>query len=100
MSFLKNAGKVACGFLLGTVGVKALTSIDAKKAYTQVVARAFRCVDEMTKTATIVKENCDDIVADAKEINEDIYEEERKRRIADAKEVIKEAEEAAEAKEA
>ena len=91
MIFGKGIGKVACGFLLGTVGVKMFSSRDAKQVYTTLTARALRCVDEVTKVATKVKENCDDIMADAKEINEAVYEKERQQAIADAKELLNEA---------
>ena len=92
MGMIESAGKVACGFLLGTVGVAVLSSRDAKKVYTLVASRTLRCVDEVTRTVTKFKENCDDIIADAKEMNEEFYEEERKREIRDAKELIKTAE--------
>ena len=82
------------GFLLGTAGVKLLTSADAKKAYTQVTAAALRCADETVRTANLVKESCDDIVAEAKAINERRQALAREREIADAKAVIAQANEA------
>ena len=60
-------GKVACGFALGTAGVKLLSSKDAKKCYTHITAAAYRCKDTCLETYTNIKENCQDISADAKE---------------------------------
>ena len=48
------------------------------------------------ETATTIKENCQDISADAKEINEKRYAKDRAQEIADAKAVL-EREEVAEA---
>ena len=44
------------------------------------------------ETYTNIKENCQDISADAKEINEKRYKEEREKEIADAKALLAEAE--------
>lgn len=82
------------GFLLGTAGVKVLSSRDAKTAYTHVTAAVMRGVDDVVKTATIIKENCDDIGAAAKVINERRYAEARQREIEDAKALLAEVEEA------
>ena len=43
---------------------------DAKKLYTQCTAAVLRMKDQVMKTATSLQENCGDILADAKEINE------------------------------
>ena len=48
-------GLFAAGVLFGTAGIKLLSSKDAKKVYTHV---------------TTIRENCGDILADAKAINE------------------------------
>jgi len=56
-------GKVACGFVIGTAGVKLLSSKDAKKCYTHVTAAAYRCKDSVMETYTNIKENCQDIDA-------------------------------------
>ena len=80
----------AAGVLAGTAGIKILTSKDAKKAYTHATAAVLRGKDCVVKTYTTAKENCGDILADAKAINEERA----------AKEVIEdEAQEAAEADE-
>lgn len=59
------------GTLFGSVGLKLLTSKDAKKAYTHVVAAGLRVKDCAMETATTVQENAADILADAKQINMD-----------------------------
>ena len=58
------------GLLLGTAGIKILTSKDAKKAYTHVTAAGLRMKDCVLENVTRAQECCDDILADAKEINE------------------------------
>jgi hypothetical protein len=85
-------GKVACGFVIGTAGVKLLSSKDAKKCYTHVTAAAYRCKDSVMETYTNIKENCQDIDADAKAINEERYAKQREEEIADAKAVLEKAE--------
>lgn len=60
----------AGGALFGSAGVKLLTSKDAKKAYTHATAAALRVKDCVMETATQLQENCGDILADAKDINE------------------------------
>ncbi len=64
-------GLFAAGLLVGTAGVKVLTSKDAKKAYTHATAAVLRGKDSVMKTYTTAKENCSDILADAKAINEE-----------------------------
>ena len=58
------------GVLAGTAGVSILASEDAKKVYVQGTAAALRCKEEVMTTATTLRENCDDIYAQAQEINE------------------------------
>ena len=67
-------GKIACfvaGSLFGTAGLKLLTSKDAKKVYAHTTAAALRVADCAMTAATNVRENMDDILAEAKQINED-----------------------------
>jgi len=66
----KKVGVFASGLLFGTAGIKALSSKDAKKCYTHATALVLRAKDSIMETVTKVRENCDDILADAKEINE------------------------------
>lgn len=58
------------GALFGSAGVKILTSKDAKKVYTHTTAAVLRMKDCVMETVTQIQENCDDILADAKSINE------------------------------
>jgi hypothetical protein len=58
------------GVLFGSAGVKILSSKDAKKAYTHVTAAALRAKDSVMETVTTVQENAADILASAKDINE------------------------------
>lgn len=62
-------GLFAAGLLTGTAGIKVLTSKDAKKVYAQAAAAALRGKDCVMKTYTSARENCADILADAKDIN-------------------------------
>lgn len=68
---LKNLGIFAGGVLFGTAGIKVLSSKDAKKVYTGCTAAALRVKDCVMKTVETVQENAEDILAEAKQINED-----------------------------
>lgn len=66
-------GKIALfvgGTLFGSAGLKLLGSKDAKNVYTHVTAAALRCKDEVMLNIDMIQENCTDILADAKAINE------------------------------
>ena len=81
-------GKIAifvAGSLFGSAGITLLTSKDAKKVYAHTTAAALRVVDYAMTTATTVRENAEDILAEAKQINED-------RAAADAETVVENAE--------
>ena len=67
----KKVGIFFGGFAFGTVGLKALFSKDAKKCYTHVTAAALRVQDYTLKRTETLKENCEYIYEDAKDINED-----------------------------
>lgn len=67
----KSLGVFAGGVLFGTAGVKVLSSKDAKKVYTNCTAAVLRAKDCVMETATTVQENAEDILAEAKQINED-----------------------------
>lgn len=95
MNMWKTARAIGYGVLMGTAGVKVLASSDAKKVYTHITAAFKRGVDEVMKTAMCIKENCQDISADADELNEKRCKEAEAKMIADAKEVLKAAEEKA-----
>ena len=92
---LLNAKFLGYGVLLGTAGIKILTSDDAKKVYTHVTAAVLRGCDEVAKVATELKENCEDIYEDATDINEKRYAEEEARKLAEAKATVAAYEEAA-----
>jgi len=87
----KKLGLFAGGVLFGTAGIAVLKSQDAKKAYTHCTAAVLRGKDCVMKTGTTIRENCDDIYADAMDINEKRYAEEEARQIEDAKRTIEEA---------
>lgn len=66
----EKIGIFAGGVLFGTAGIKALSSKDAKKAYTHTTAAVLRAKECVMTTVDKVQENADDILAEAKEINE------------------------------
>lgn len=70
MNFHKGAALFVGGVLFGSAGFKLLSSKDAKKAYTHMTAAALRVQESVMKTVTSVQENAADILASAKEINE------------------------------
>lgn len=75
------------GTAFGSAGIKLLTSKDAKKAYTHATAAVLRMKDCVMQTVNQAQENCGDILAEAKEINEN--------RAAEAEKAAISAEEAA-----
>lgn len=90
----KKPGLFAAGVAFGTAGIKILTSDDAKKLYTNCTAAVLRAKSCVMKTATSVQENAGDILAEAKQINEDRAAEAEV--VDDYCEVAEETEEAAE----
>lgn len=87
----KKFGAFAGGVLFGTAGLKILSSKDAKKVYTHTTAAVLRAKECVMTTATNLKENAEDILADAKEINEN-------RAAAEEAQVIEDAADTAEEK--
>ncbi len=81
-------GLWACGVLFGTAGISILKSDDAKKVYTHVTAAAKRGGASVMETYTTLKENLDDIAADADDINEERARQKEEREIADAKALL------------
>lgn len=67
----KNVALFAGGVLFGTAGVKLLSSRDAKNVYVKGTAAVLRAKDCLMKTAEAVQENAEDILAEAKQINEE-----------------------------
>ena len=70
MNCYKNLALFAGGILFGSAGVKLLASKDAKKVYTHAAAAALRMKDSVMQNVTCVQENAADILASAKDINE------------------------------
>ena len=70
MNFHKGAALFVGGVLFGSACFKLLSSKDAKKAYTHMTAAALRVQESVMETVTSVQENAADILASAKEINE------------------------------
>lgn len=91
MSALKNVRMITYGFLIGTAGVAILSSKDMKAAYTHITAAAKRGTGSVVKTFTTLKENCEDINADANDINAKRAAAERAQEIADARALVAEA---------
>lgn len=71
MNAYKGLALFAGGVLFGSAGIKLLSSRDAKKAYTHATAAALRMKDSVMETVTTVQENAADVLASAKEINEE-----------------------------
>ena len=65
----KGIGLFLGGVLMGTAGIRILTSDDAKKVYVQGTAAALRGKEGVMTTATNLRENCGDIAAEARELN-------------------------------
>lgn len=61
----KNGLLVGAGFLIGTVGVKALTSKQAKRVYVQGVAKGLQAKNCYENIVEQAKAEVDDIVAEA-----------------------------------
>lgn len=66
-----HAALFAGGLLFGTAGLKLLSSKDAKNVYAHTTAAALRVKDCVMKGVDKVQESAADIVATAKDINEE-----------------------------
>ena len=64
-------GVFALGALFGSEGIKLLSSKDAKKIYAHCTAGVLRAKDAVLDQVTTMQENCSDIYAEAKAINEE-----------------------------
>ena len=84
----KKTGIFAAGVAFGTAGIKILSSKDAKHAYTQCTAAALRAKDCVMKTVNTVQENAEDILAEAKSINEEREAKAEAAKVADAAEDV------------
>ena len=83
---MKKFGLFAAGVLFGTAGIKVLSSKDAKKVYTHTTAAVLRAKDSVMEAGTTVRENAEDIYADAKAINQQRAQQEADAVIEDASE--------------
>ena len=59
------------GTLFGSAGIKLLSSKDAKNVYTHTTAAVLRMKECVMDTVSTVQENAADILASAKELNDD-----------------------------
>ena len=91
----KKIGLFAGGVLMGSYGIKILSSKDAKKAYTHTTAAVLRMKDTVMKDVTTIRENAGDIAAAAKDINEERQRDYDAQMIEDAKAVLAQASDAA-----
>ena len=66
----KNLALFAGGVLFGTAGIKILCSKDVKKVYVEGTAAVLRAKDCIMKTVESVQENAEDILAEAKQVDE------------------------------
>ena len=88
----KKIGLFLGGVLFGTAGIKILASDDAKKFYINSLAAGLRAKDCVMTTAVNIQENAEDILAEAKEINEQRNKEEVFEDESQAEESFKEEE--------
>lgn len=75
------------GVLFGTLGLKVLTGKDAKRLYANVIAKGYEARDEIEASIDHVKQQGEDVLADAQAIYE-------AKKEAEALELLGEAEEA------
>ena len=66
-----HAGLFVGGMLFATKGIELLASKTAHKAYVRATAFGLRCRDDVVGSVTAVREGCEDIYAEAVELNED-----------------------------
>ena len=74
---VKKTGIFAAVVLFGTAGIKILSGKDAKKIYTNCTAAVLRAKECVMKTATNIQENAEDILEEAKQINDERAEAEK-----------------------
>ena len=66
----KKIALFAGGALFGSAGIKLLSSKDARKVYAHTTAAVLRARECVMTTVTKMQEGADDILAEAKDINE------------------------------
>ena len=67
---MRKISLFAAGVLFGTAGLKILSSKDAKKVYSHTTAAVLRAKDCVMQAVTNVREDAEDVYANAKDINE------------------------------
>ena len=70
INIYKKLALFAGGTLFGSAGIKLLSSKDAKNAYAHTAAAVLRMKDCVMTTVNTVQENAADVLATAKDINE------------------------------
>ena len=70
MMSMEKLGAFVGGALFATVGAKILASKDAQKVYVYTTAAALREKEDVMAVVTNIKEGAADILADAKDVNE------------------------------
>ncbi len=78
----KGIGLFALGTLFGLEGIKLLSSKDAKKVYAHCTAGVLRAKDSVVEQVNTLQENCGDIYAEAKAINEERAKKEKEAEIS------------------
>lgn len=68
MKFTGKYGILGLGFLLGSAGLKALTSEKAKDIYVKGIAEGIKIKNSAEELVERAKENVDDMVAEAEEL--------------------------------
>lgn len=71
MLHCKTLGIFIGGALFGSAGLKLLGSKDAQKVYTHVTAAVLRAKESVMEAVTTVQENAADVLASAKDINDE-----------------------------
>ena len=70
MNVYSKLSMFACCAMFGSAGIKLLSSKDAKNVYTHTTAAVLRMKECVMDTVSTVQENAADILASAKDINE------------------------------
>lgn len=90
-SVVTHVASFVGGALVAKFGVDLLAKDNAKKFYTVATAAGLRAKDGVMKAVTTVQENAADVLADAKELNEELAA--KKAAKAEAEVIVDETEE-------
>lgn len=69
--FTRGAAWFAAGTLFGAFGLKLFASKDARNVYVRATAAGLRAKDSVMNTVTAMQETASDILAEAKDLNEE-----------------------------